>query len=134
MQEGTFDLTSFEKAINKLNEILIRYAQNPLDDAIRDSVIQRFEFTYSLALKTLRKYFIERAFVVEDVNQMSFNDMIRTANQFNLLKSNLEKWTEYREMRNLTSHTYDEVIAQKVVSIIPEFYEEIVELLNALKR
>lgn len=134
MREGTFDLTSFEKAANKLNEILIRYAQNPLDDAIRDSVIQRFEFTYSIALKTLRKYFIERAFIVEDVNQMSFNDMIRTANQFNLLKSNLEKWTEYREMRNLTSHTYDEVIAQKVVSIIPEFYEEIVELLNALKR
>lgn len=134
MREGTFDLTSFEKAANKLNEILIRYAQNPLDDAIRDSVIQRFEFTYSIALKTLRKYFIERAFIIEDVNQMSFNDMIRTANQFNLLKSNLEKWTEYREMRNLTSHTYDEVIAQKVVSIIPEFYEEIVELLNALKR
>ena len=133
MREGTFDLTSFEKAIYKLNEILIRYEQNSLDDAIRDSVIQRFEFTYSLALKTLRKYFIERAFLVEDINQMSFNDMIRTANQFNLLKSNLEKWTEYREMRNLTSHTYDELIAQKVVAVVPQFYEEVRTLLDALK-
>ena len=54
MREGTFDLTSFEKAIYKLNEILIRYEQNSLDDAIRDSVTQRFEYTYSLALKTLK--------------------------------------------------------------------------------
>ena len=133
MKEGTFDLTSFEKAVSKLNEILIRYDKNPLDDAIRDSVIQRFEFTYSLALKTLRKYFIERAFIVEDINQMSFNDMIRTANQFNLLKSNLEIWSKYREMRNLTSHTYDEAIAQKVVSIVPQFYEDVIVLLKALK-
>lgn len=133
MKKGTFDITSLENASKKLGEILIRYEKDSLDDAIRDSVIQRFEFTYSIAIKTLRKYFLERAFVVEDVNQMSFNDMVRTANQLNLLKSNLEIWTEYREMRNLTSHTYDEVIAQKVVSIIPQFYEEILFLINNLK-
>lgn len=133
MYQGTFDFSLFQKAVNKLNEILIRYNQNLNDEAIRDSVIQRFEFTYSIALKTIRKYFIERAFVLEDVNQMSFNDMIRIANQLNLLKSNLEVWTSYREMRNLTSHTYDELIAQKVVSIIPQFYEEMLVLLNAFK-
>ena len=133
MKKGTFDFASFEKATNKLNEILIRYSNNQNDEAIRDSVIQRFEFTYSIALKTIRKYFIERAFVLEDINQMSFNDMIRTANQLNLLKSNLETWTIYREMRNLTSHTYDEIIAQKVVSVIPQFYEEMFALLNAFK-
>lgn len=134
MREGTFDTTSLQKAANRLDEILVRYNLDTSDDAIRDSVIQRFEFSYSIALKTLRKYFIERAFVVEEVNQMSFNDMIRTANQLNLLKSDLELWTEFREMRNLTSHTYDEVIAQKVVSVIPQFYEEILFLLKALKK
>lgn len=134
MREGTFDTTLLQKAANRLDEILVRYNLDTSDDAIRDSVIQRFEFSYSIALKTLRKYFIERAFVVEEVNQMSFNDMIRTANQLNLLKSDLELWTEFREMRNLTSHTYDEVIAQKVVSIIPQFHEEILFLLKALKK
>ena len=94
MREGTFDTTSLQKAANRLDEILVRYNLDTSDDAIRDSVIQRFEFSYSIALKTLRKYFIERAFVVEEVNQMSFNDMIRTANQLNLLKSDLELWTE----------------------------------------
>lgn len=125
MKQGTFDYSSLENASKRLEEVLKRYNQNTLDDAIRDSVIQRFEFTYAITLKTIRKYFIERAFVIEDVNQMSFNDMIRTANQLKMLKSDLELWTKFREMRNLTSHTYNEELAQKVVDVVPEFYEEV---------
>ena len=127
------DLTALENSLNRLGEVIERYRKDTSDDAIRDSVIQRFEFTYSITLKILRKYFIERAFVVEDINQMAFNDMIRTANQMALLKSNLEIWSEFREMRNMTSHTYDETVALKVVSIIPNFYEEVKFLLNKLK-
>ena len=132
MRNGTFDFSALKKSYLKLGEIIIRYAQSPSDDALRDSLIQRFEFTYSVALKTIRKYFIEKAFVIEDVNNMSFNDMVRTANQLNIIKSDLSIWTNFREMRNLTSHTYDEVIAQKVADIIPSFYEEITFLLNGL--
>lgn len=133
MREGTFDISSLENAVKRLGEILVRYQKDVTDDGIRDSVIQRFEFTYSIALKTLKKYFIERAFVVDDIEHMSFNDMIRTANQLDLLKSDLETWSNYRNMRNLTSHTYDEEVALKVVSIIPAFYEEVLYLLDKLK-
>ena len=133
MQKGTLDISALENAENRLQEMLERYKKETNDEAVRDSVIQRFEFTYSIALKTLRKYFIERAFILEGVNQMSFNEMIRTASQLNLIKSNLEKWTIYREMRNMTSHTYDEKIALQVVSIIPDFSDEIAYLLIKLK-
>ena len=133
MQKGTLDISALENAENRLNEMLARYKNEANDEAVRDSIIQRFEFTYSIALKTLRKYFIERAFILEEVNQMSFNEMIRTASQLNLIKSNLEKWTIYREMRNMTSHTYDEEIALQVVSIIPDFSDEITYLLTKLK-
>lgn len=133
MREGTFNITSLENAVKRLGEILVRYQRDVSDDGIRDAVIQRFEFTYSIVLKILRKYFIERAFIVDDVEHMSFNDMIRTANNLDLLKSNLEIWTNYRNMRNLTSHTYNEEIALKVVSIIPAFYEEILYLVDKLK-
>ena len=133
MQQGTFNITVLENAEKRLQEMLARYNKEHEDEAVRDSVIQRFEFTYSIALKTLRKYFIERAFVLEEVNQMSFNEMIRTASQLNLLVSNLEKWIVYREMRNMTSHTYDEEIALQVVSIIPDFSKEIAYLITRLK-
>ena len=127
------DFTALENTINRLGEVLKRNKKKKTDDVVRDSVIQRFEFTYSIALKTLRKYFIERAFVIDDVNNLSFNEMIRIASKLNLIKSDLEKWTQYRTMRNLTSHTYDEEIALKVVGIVPDFYEEISFLLTKMK-
>lgn len=127
------DFTALENTINRLGEVLKRYEREKTDDVVRDSVIQRFECTYSIALKTLRKYFIERAFVIDDVNNLSFNEMIRIASKLNLIKSDLEKWTQYRTMRNLTSHTYDEEIALKVVGIVPDFYEEISFLLTKMK-
>ena len=133
MQQGTLNISALENAEKKLKEMLLRYEKESDDEAVRDSVIQRFEFAYSIALKTLRKYFIERAFVLEEVNQMSFNEMIRTASQLNLLVSNLEKWTVYREMRNMTSHTYDEEIALQVLSIIPDFSKEISFMITRLK-
>ena len=133
MREGTLDIEALIKANTRLNEAVIRFKKDETDNIVRDSVIQRFEFTYLIALKTIRKYFIERAFVTENINQMSFNDMIRTANQMNILKSDLTIWTNYREMRNLTSHTYDEEIAQQVVSVIPDFYKEIEYLINTIQ-
>lgn len=133
MRDGTFNYSSLEKACKRLGEVIVRYNNDNQDDALRDAVIQRFEFTYALTLKIIRKYFIDRAFIIEDINQMSFNDMIRNANQLGILKSNLEVWTNYRQMRNLTSHTYNEDLALKVVSVVPDFYEEVLFLLKSLK-
>lgn len=127
------DFTALENSLQRLGEVVEIYKKNPQDTIVRDSLIQRFEFTYSITLKTLRKYFIERAFIVDDVNKLSFNEMVRTAMQLNLLKSDLVKWTEFREMRNLISHTYDENVALKVSGIVPDFYEEITYLLKELK-
>ena len=127
------DFTALENSLQRLGEVVEIYKKNPQDTIVRDSLIQRFEFTYSITLKTLRKYFIERAFIVDDVNKLSFNEMVRTAMQLNLLKSDLAKWTEFREMRNLISHTYDENVTLKVSGIVPDFYEEITYLLKELK-
>lgn len=127
------DFTALENSLQRLGEVVEIYKKNPQDTIVRDSLILRFEFTYSITLKTLRKYFIERAFIIDDVNKLSFNEMVRTAMQLNLLKSDLAKWTEFREMRNLISHTYDENVALKVSGIVPDFYEEITYLLKELK-
>ena len=59
--------------------------------------------------------------------------MIRQANKMGLLRSNLEKWDNFRQKRNLTSHTYDEKIAQDVVAIIEDFALEAKYLLEKLK-
>ena len=96
-------------------------------------MIQRFEYTYSLALKMIKRYFSNGAFIFENIDSMTFNEMIRQANKMGLLSSNLEKWDNYRQKRNLTSHTYDEKIAVEVVEIIEDFAQEAQYLLDKLK-
>ena len=127
------DLTSFEKALNSLNEVIRVYSYDETNLITRDSMIQRFEYTYSIALKMIKRFFSQGAFVLENIESMTFNEMIRQANKMGLLDSNLEKWDIFRQKRNLTSHTYDEEIAVKVVSIIPDFAEEAEFLLKQLK-
>ena len=133
MQEGTFSISALENAHKRLCDVLKIFVENENDDIVRDSVIQRFEFTYSIALKTLKKYFEGVAFVMEDVQQMTFNQVIRVANRLDLLHFELDKWTEFRQMRNLTSHTYDEEVARKVVAVVPDFCEEVGYLLKQLR-
>lgn len=133
MQEGTFSISALENAHKRLCDVLKIFVENENDDIVRDSVIQRFEFTYSIALKTLKKYFEGVAFVMEDVQQMTYNQVIRVANQLDLLHFELDKWTEFRQMRNLTSHTYDEEVARKVVAVVPDFCEEVGYLLKQLR-
>ncbi len=127
------DLTSFEKALISLFEVIKIYNFDTSDLITRDSMIQRFEYTYSISLKMIKRYLASGAFVFENIDCMTFNEMIRQANKMGLLRSNLEKWDNYRQKRNLTSYTYDEKIAQDVVSIIEDFAFEAKFLLDKLK-
>ena len=50
-----------------------------------------------------------------------------------LLGGNLEDWQKYRDMRNITSHTYVVEKAIMVIDIVDEFLYEAEFLLNKLK-
>lgn len=125
------DLTVFQKALNSLKSAIIKYNQNINDDMIRDSVIQRFEYTYGLSIKMIERFLQTTSTV--DVDILSFNQLIREANEREVLLGNLENWAEYRKKRNITSHTYDEAKALEVISIVEDFAKEAEFLLNKLK-
>ena len=114
-------------------EVIDVYNRDKTNLITRDSMIQRFEYTYSISLKMIKRYFSQGAFVLENVDSMTFNAMVRQANKMGLLRSNLEKWDDFRQKRNLTSHTYNEQAAQEVVSIIEDFSREAQFLLDRLK-
>lgn len=126
------DLTPLKKALKTLDEIIIRYDKENNDDAIRDAVIQRFEYTYSLSIKMLMRFLQSQAINLPDT--LTFNETIRKANQMGLLLSNLEKWTDYRQKRNLTSHTYEETIANSVVNVVKDFQKDAEYLYNELEK
>lgn len=128
------DITSLINAINRLQEGLQRYEEDTRDTQIRDGLIQRFEFTYELCHKMLKRYLEMSAATPEIYDQMPFQDLIRSANEQSLLLGDWPKWKIYRDMRSRTSHAYDEKIACTVVAGIPDFLAEAIYLRNQLQQ
>jgi nucleotidyltransferase substrate binding protein (TIGR01987 family) len=128
------DTTSLGNAVRRLREGLTRYERDPADEQIRDGLIQRFEFTYELSHKTLRRYLKESAASPDEIERLAFADLIRAGNAQGLLQCEWPAWRRFREMRARTSHTYDARVASQVASVIPEFLEEAERFYAELQR
>jgi nucleotidyltransferase substrate binding protein (TIGR01987 family) len=128
------DTTSLRNAVRRLREGLTRYEREPTDEQIRDGLIQRFEFTYELSHKMLRRYLKEAAASPEEIERMPFADLVRSGNVQGLLRSDWPVWRRFREMRARTSHAYDAKVASQVASAIPEFLEEAEHIYAELQR
>jgi len=128
------DATPLRNAVERLREGLARHKREPLDEQLRDGLIQRFEFTYELAHRTLRRYLRETAASADDIDQLTFADMIRVGSAQGLLIAGWPEWRRFREMRTRTSHTYHAETAAAVVADIPDFLREAEHLCAELER
>ena len=122
-----------DNAIARLDEGWTRYQRDVSDIQIRDGLIQRFEFTYEISHKMLRRFLELTSANPAEFDGMAFQDMIRTGNERGLLLGDWPAWRKYREMRSRTSHTYDEEVAIEVVKGIPAFQREAAHLLQRLR-
>lgn len=130
---GSLNLQSLSNAITRLDEGWQRYQQDISDTQIRDGLIQRFEFTYEISHKTLKRYLEYTSANPAEFDQMTFQNLIRTANEQGLLLGDWADWKQYRDMRSRTSHTYDEATALAVVQGIEKFLAEAVFLQSTLQ-
>jgi nucleotidyltransferase substrate binding protein (TIGR01987 family) len=85
------------------------------NDIVRDATIQRFEFCVELAWKTAKKIMGTQTSAPRQIlREMAQNDLIE----------NLDLWFDFLENRNLSSHTYDQVLAEKVFASAQKFLPE----------
>lgn len=124
MNKFTAQLQQFERAIQRLEEAL-RLEKN---DIVRDSAIQRFEFTFDLAWKTIKTYLGEQ----KGVMCASPKDCIRAAYAQGLIAYD-DAWLTLTDMRNETVHTYNEEIAEKIYARLPDALQKYQTLLASLK-
>ena len=104
-------IEEYSKALRSLDEAL----SLPKNDIVRDATIQRFEFCIELAWKTAKK--------VMGTQSSAPKQVIREMAQ-NSLIDNVDLWFDFLEDRNLSSHTYDEVLAEKVFASAQRFLGE----------
>jgi len=133
------DLSSFRKAIGSLQRTLqvaddegfMSGLSDDQKDAIRAGVIQNFEFTYELCWKFMRRW-LDGNLGSTYIGGVSRRQLFRLSAEHKLI-DDIDKWMEYHETRNETSHTYDEDIAEDVFETAREFISDAETLLKALE-
>lgn len=126
------DLSSLEKAVNSLNRALVRSVASPGDEELRDACIQRFEYTFELSWKMLKRQLEEEVASAAEVDGYSFKQLVRVGGERGLV-ADVVQWFDYREKRNLTSHVYDEEKARQVYAVLARFAESAAALLARLQ-
>lgn len=132
------DLTSLGEALAALERSLgflaSEQARDPgLREQFRNSAIQCFEFTHELAFKMLKRRLEEMAADPSSVDAMAYMDIVRSGAEAGLVRD-VARFRDYREKRNITSHTYDARQAEKIVAILADFREDVRHLLVELER
>lgn len=104
---------NFEKSYKLMEKYSKEEIKTELEKA---GMIQFFEMTFELAWKVLKDYLESEEFMVK-----SPRETIKQAFQIGLI-DNGHIWIDALSNRNLTTHTYDEVLADNMVKEIKELY------------
>ncbi|MBO5182748.1 MAG: nucleotidyltransferase substrate binding protein [Paraprevotella sp.] len=118
---------NFRKALAKLTQAVRIVEANILwnegvDELLKEGLIQRFEYTHELAWKVMKDYAEYQGYT----NIRGSRDAFRQALQMGLI--NNAEWMESIEDRNLTSHNYDEEVAEEVCqAVVRRYYPLFVE-------
>ncbi len=122
MDKSTIKLEKFKKALASLTAIYQK--PNQEDRSNIDATIQRFEFTFELAWKFLKDFFFQKGIVLnypKEILQQAFASELISDEQL---------WLQMLSDRNMTSHTYDEKLADEIYSRIPKYVPLLICLLN----
>jgi len=126
MTNITISFQPLHKALASLQRAL----QQIHNEYTRDAVIQRFEYTYELTWKTLKRY-LKLAYEVDET--LPIKQSYREAARVGLI-TNLTTWFGYHDARNLTSHTYNEDTAEEAYATAKEFATDAAKLLEKLEQ
>lgn len=132
------DYKPLRKSIEQLQTSL-RYRQSDLAANDKDiakqfraAAIQAFEFCFEIGVKMLRRR-LEEILTASEVERLSYRDLLRTGAEKGFI-DDPQAWFRYREMRNITSHSYDESKAEMIAAVLPEFADKARFLLHELER
>jgi nucleotidyltransferase substrate binding protein (TIGR01987 family) len=120
--------TPFKNALSTLHELIVETDKPAYPTYLTDAKIKRFEYCFELSWKSLKRH-LEVRYAVAVTRP---RDILRHGHKLGYIRA-IEDWLYYMEMRNRTSHTYNEDTAEQVLEIIPKFYKDAIHLLNEME-
>jgi nucleotidyltransferase substrate binding protein (TIGR01987 family) len=107
----------YQKALRQLERSVELGRQRLLSELEKQGLIKAFEFTHELAWNVMKDYFEYQG----KTSIMGSRDAAREAFQKGMVVDG-EGWMDMIQSRNLTSHTYNQNVADEIVKKIMECY------------
>ncbi|HOI92208.1 MAG TPA: nucleotidyltransferase substrate binding protein [Candidatus Rifleibacterium sp.] len=101
-----------------------------LQEAVAESVIQRFEICYDCMWKTLKRYLIEELGIPEVPN--SPKPVFRLAFENDLFSAPVERWLEFADARTSTAHDYSGEKAKAALELMSGFISNAIDLYQTM--
>ncbi len=112
---------NFSKAYKQLEASVIQ--AETLSDLEKEGMVQRFEYTFELAWKTLKDYL-----EAQQVEAKFPRQVIKQAFSYEIIEDG-ETWMDMLEQRNLMAHTYEEnIFRQAVQKIVTSYFPAITQV------
>ena len=109
--EIEYSLNKFKNALDRLSEVM---AIKDSSIAV-DAAIQRFEFTFELAWKTLKRVLYQEGIVAQTPREV-----LKEGFKLGYIRDE-QLWLKMLSDRNNMSHTYNEEQAKDVYNTIPDY-------------
>ena len=113
--------------LKKAYAMFVKFMENNKTEQDQAGIIQAFEFCYELSWKIIKRYLHE-----DGISSNSPRTAFREA-WINGYIKDAKQWFKFLDTRNITVHTYNEVVLREVMKVMPEFKEELGALLNTLE-
>jgi len=131
------DTTYVKKCVMALDRafgLLKKYAEEDIEYEIyRSAVIKEFEIILEQSGKLLKKRLKPYFHTNRAVDKLIFKDIFRQAGLHGLLSvDEVQRWLEYRDNRNSTSHDYGEFLANETLVIIERFIVDVKRLIEVI--
>ncbi len=122
--------SNYRKALAKLAEVAEKRKLEDLSELEREGLIQRFEYTYELAWKTLQDILRYKGYT----EIAGPNPVLAQAFQDGYITDG-GTWRKMKLSREMTSHTYDSDTAKEIAhSILTQYYAAFAELGDRLSK
>ncbi len=122
-------INDLENAINRLAEAIDDSKRYKIE-SLKDSVIQRFEFSLELSWKAIKKYLNSEGVLEATTPKQTIKEAFAKG-----VLDNAKPWIDMLNDRNLTSHTYSQNMANEIyINITENYFDEMKTVFEMLSK
>jgi nucleotidyltransferase substrate binding protein (TIGR01987 family) len=114
---------NFDRAFVLLRSAFEEKEMDEFSQLEQEGIIQRFEYTYELAWKTMKDYMVDNGVIIDEITARS---VIKEAYAAKIIKDG-QVWIDMMLHRNILAHCYDFVKFKEILLAVKTRYLDAID-------